>query len=314
MIIYSISSCLIYSSTFVTNLFAYFADHVEKMRECVVVLDRIPESTPEKRNQLNISSSSSISTTQSKQLKEMLTVNHSSNEPESQEESRVHNSRIRTIPASVNQPRPSVVPKPWVQPDLSIVKVEEKHRQPIKVVKPSNITRSSIDPEKSLERVQLALVHVSRCFVENCTFTLCQKMKSIANHVRTCKLKNESKCSLCEQFTISCYHHAKTCTESKCLVPSCHKVREMLRLKKSGVKPPYAAKINPSAPIQHQVEPIEIEISDATEAMIEENILAEGSRYQLPENFGTPQQFVPYANILTWLNSNFNVFGYFKSS
>ena len=52
-------------------------------------------------------------------------------------------------------------------------------------------------------------------------------------------------------------------------------------------------------------------MSDAT-IKIEDNISAEGSRSQLPENFATPQQIatsailVQYANILTWLNdSNF---------
>ena len=174
-----------------------------------------------------------------------------------------------------------------------------------------------LSPEQdceTVERVQVALVHVFSCSVEKCTFTLCQKMKGIAIHFRSCNLRNASKCSLCEQFTICCFFHALTCTESMCLVPACHGLGEMLRLKKSGewrANSPYSAQENPPAQTLQQLEPIEIEMSDAT-IKIEDNIPPEGSRSQLPENFVTPQQIatsailVQYANILTWLNdSNF---------
>jgi len=62
--------------------------------------------------------------------------------------------------------------------------------------------------------------------------------------------------------------------------------------------------------IEQLRQPFEIEMSDATEAFVEASLQGKGSdnlfgpTYNLPETFGTPRQFVAYADILKWLENH----------
>lgn len=175
---------------------------------------------------------------------------------------------------------------------------------------PANPTVSCL--KKSLQECLKALVHATLCPYEGCNLKFCRTLKSLGQHMRICQKKNGGTCRFCKQFTIICFQHAKTCTEIRCLVPSCLKIRSRMMLMQSGDQPPvlHALDAESSSVTEQLRQPIEIEMSDATEAFVEASLRSKGNdnlfdpTYKLPDTFGTPRQFVAYADILQWLESH----------
>ena len=54
-------------------------------------------------------------------------------------------------------------------------------------------------------------------------------MKRILRHTRECKLRMTHSCNICKQFLVLCYTHAKSCTDSKCPVPVCARLKKNIR-------------------------------------------------------------------------------------
>jgi len=85
-----------------------------------------------------------------------------------------------------------------------------------------------------------------------------------------------------------------------------------MMLMQSGAQPPvlHALDAESSSVAEQLRQPIEIEMSDATEAFVEASLKSKGNdnlfdpTYKLPDTFGTPRQFVAYADILHWLESH----------
>ena len=186
-----------------------FLDFTERSK-CVVELVGIKNphvSTGKKKEKAPSYSSTQI--TGSNQSTMKLIVDSSSDDTEMEEKPRLHRLRKRTARTSVAQSQGTVASKSAIQPGLLMVKVEEKRHHPTGHKRqkinnnvsalPSDSRPPIDDLQQSTVRVQSALVHASLCLVENCTFTLCEKMKKVGHHVRLCQLRKE--CFLYSQFT-----------------------------------------------------------------------------------------------------------------
>ena len=62
-----------------------------------------------------------------------------------------------------------------------------------------------------------------------CKQPSCIKMKRVLRHTRDCKLRMSGNCTICKQFLLLCYSHAKSCTDDKCPVPICARIKKNLQ-------------------------------------------------------------------------------------
>lgn len=82
---------------------------------------------------------------------------------------------------------------------------------------------------RSIQRCIQSLVHASQCRDANCRQALCQKMKRVVSHTKSCKRKTNGGCDICKQLIALCCYHAKQCQEAKCPVPFCLNIKHKLR-------------------------------------------------------------------------------------
>ena len=78
------------------------------------------------------------------------------------------------------------------------------------------------------------LIHASGCVDVNCQLHSCRKLKRIAYHTRSCKLKITGGCFNCLNLVALCYLHAKECQDRNCSVPFCEMINQkiLVRAKK----------------------------------------------------------------------------------
>lgn len=81
----------------------------------------------------------------------------------------------------------------------------------------------------SIQRCIPFLVHASQCRDPMCTQPGCIKIKIVLRHFKICWLRASVGCALCKAFLLLCYSHAKSCTDEKCLVLLCARIKKKLR-------------------------------------------------------------------------------------
>lgn len=69
------------------------------------------------------------------------------------------------------------------------------------------------------------LAHACHCRNANCMRPGCLRMHGLVAHIRGCDRKQKG-CQTCRQMLLLCYQHARSCTEARCPVPFCPKIRE----------------------------------------------------------------------------------------
>ena len=69
------------------------------------------------------------------------------------------------------------------------------------------------------------LAHACQCRNANCMRPGCLRMQSLVSHIRGCDRKQRG-CQTCRQMLFLCIQHARSCTEARCPVPFCPKIRE----------------------------------------------------------------------------------------
>jgi len=69
------------------------------------------------------------------------------------------------------------------------------------------------------------LLHACHCRNANCMRPGCLRMQGYVTHMRSCDRKQKG-CQTCRQMLLLSYHHARSCTEGRCPVPFCPKIRE----------------------------------------------------------------------------------------
>jgi len=69
------------------------------------------------------------------------------------------------------------------------------------------------------------LAHACHCRNANCMRPGCLRMHGLVSHVRGCDRKQKG-CQTCRQMLLLCCQHARSCTEARCPVPFCPKIRE----------------------------------------------------------------------------------------
>lgn len=81
----------------------------------------------------------------------------------------------------------------------------------------------------SIQRCIQSLVHACQCKDANCRLQSCVKMKRIVAHIKVCKRRTTGGCNICKQVVALCCHHAKHCSEAKCLVPFCSSIKHKFK-------------------------------------------------------------------------------------
>ena len=67
-------------------------------------------------------------------------------------------------------------------------------------------------------------------FRQNLTYIYgCEVSPSILRHTHECKVRMPHSCNICKQFLVLCYTHAKSCTDSKCPVLVCARLKKNIR-------------------------------------------------------------------------------------
>lgn len=69
------------------------------------------------------------------------------------------------------------------------------------------------------------LAHACHCRNANCMRPGCLRMHGLISHMRGCDRKQKG-CQTCRQMLLLCCQHARSCTEARCPVPFCPKIRE----------------------------------------------------------------------------------------
>jgi len=69
------------------------------------------------------------------------------------------------------------------------------------------------------------LAHTCHCRNANCMRPGCLRMQGLVTHMRGCDRKQKG-CQTCRQMLLLCCQHARSCTEARCPVPFCPKIRE----------------------------------------------------------------------------------------
>jgi len=69
------------------------------------------------------------------------------------------------------------------------------------------------------------LAHACHCRNANCMRPGCLRMQGLVSHMRGCDRKQKG-CQTCRQMLLLCCQHARSCTEARCPVPFCPKIRE----------------------------------------------------------------------------------------
>lgn len=69
------------------------------------------------------------------------------------------------------------------------------------------------------------LAHTCHCRNANCMRPGCLRMQGLVTHMRGCDRKQKG-CQTCRQMVLLCCQHARSCTEARCPVPFCPKIRE----------------------------------------------------------------------------------------
>jgi len=69
------------------------------------------------------------------------------------------------------------------------------------------------------------LAHACHCRNANCMKPGCLRMHGLLGHMRGCD-RIQKGCHTCRQMLMLCYQHARSCTEARCPVPYCPKIRE----------------------------------------------------------------------------------------
>ncbi|XP_055355021.1 uncharacterized protein LOC129600499 [Paramacrobiotus metropolitanus] len=91
---------------------------------------------------------------------------------------------------------------------------------------------SQEDRLASIQRCIQSLVHGSQCRDLTCQLPSCQKMKRVLSHTKNCKRKSSGQCPICKQLIQLCCYHAKSCNDSRCLVPFCPQIRAKWKLQR----------------------------------------------------------------------------------
>ena len=82
---------------------------------------------------------------------------------------------------------------------------------------------------EAIERFERALVHSTKCHAADCRCPSrfsCQQPKKVCRHRQVCQKKLNGSCPLCKQLIELCYLHACSCTDVRCMVPSCQKMKQ----------------------------------------------------------------------------------------
>ncbi|KAL5459888.1 hypothetical protein EMCRGX_G033276, partial [Ephydatia muelleri] len=83
--------------------------------------------------------------------------------------------------------------------------------------------------KQSIQKCIQYLLHACPCKDAHCKLPGCVKIKRILKHTRDCKLRQLGNCTVCKQFLVLCYTHAKSCNEQSCPVPICARIKVNLR-------------------------------------------------------------------------------------
>ena len=81
----------------------------------------------------------------------------------------------------------------------------------------------------SVQRCIQFLVHASQCRDPLCTQPGCIKIECVLGHFKNCRLQASVSCAICKAFLLLSYSHAKSCTDEKCLVLLCTRIKKKLR-------------------------------------------------------------------------------------
>lgn len=73
------------------------------------------------------------------------------------------------------------------------------------------------------------LKHSSACSKSNCQVQLCQKMKRIFVHAKSCPQMKH--CRICKQLIALLCYHSKYCQESSCPIRFCNYIKSKLLLR-----------------------------------------------------------------------------------
>ena len=90
-----------------------------------------------------------------------------------------------------------------------------------------------------IQRCIQSLVHASHCRDPTCQLASCAKMKRVVEHTKTCKLKTDRGCGLCDEVVHLCCYHAKHCLGRECVVPFCRHIKlKFSMMQRQSMQPP----------------------------------------------------------------------------
>ena len=90
-----------------------------------------------------------------------------------------------------------------------------------------------------IQRCIRILVHATHCRDPACQLKSCAKMKLVVEHTKTCKLRTDRGCSLCEEVIHLCCYHTKHCLEMECVVPFCRHIKlKFSMMQRQSMQPP----------------------------------------------------------------------------
>ena len=95
----------------------------------------------------------------------------------------------------------------------------------------ANSATSAAEQRRSTIQVySQALAHAAQCRNVHCRAPNCSRMRTYVSHMRNCERKGV--CITCRQLMPLCVNHARSCTESRCAVPYCQKIREKQEIRR----------------------------------------------------------------------------------
>lgn len=97
--------------------------------------------------------------------------------------------------------------------------------QPSGSVSGDGDSKSTTMAEARRQTYAQLLAHTCHCRNANCNRPGCLRMQGLVSHMRGCDRKQKG-CQTCRQMLLLCIQHARSCTEARCPVPFCPKIRE----------------------------------------------------------------------------------------
>jgi len=97
--------------------------------------------------------------------------------------------------------------------------------QPAGSIAGDGANKSAMVAEARRQTYAQLLAHACHCRNANCMRPGCLRMHGLVSHMRGCDRKQKG-CQTCRQMLLLCCQHARSCTEARCPVPFCPKIRE----------------------------------------------------------------------------------------